>query len=83
MAYIIESLKKVNFRTHRKKENSKKWHEEDKMFIFIVILTAIITFILTIATISTIVYFTINKQYQEKEQMTFYFYTIEHNKKGK
>ena len=37
MAYIIESLKKVNFRTH-----SKKWHEEDKMFIFIVILTAII-----------------------------------------
>ena len=42
MAYIIESLKKVNFRTHRKKEHSKKWHEEDKMFIFIVILTAII-----------------------------------------
>ena len=38
MAYIIESLKKVNFRTHRKKEHSKKWHEEDKM----VILTAII-----------------------------------------
>ena len=32
----------VNFRTHRKKEHSKKWHEEDKMFIFIVILTAII-----------------------------------------
>jgi hypothetical protein len=49
-----------------------------------IILTAIITFILTIATLSTIVYFTINKQYQEKEQMTFYFYTIEHNnKKGK
>ena len=42
MDYIIESLKKVNFRTHRKKENSKKWHEEYKMFIFIVILTAII-----------------------------------------
>ena len=42
MAYIIESLKKVNFRTKKKKENSKKWHEEDKMFIFIVILTAII-----------------------------------------
>ena len=42
MAYIIESLKKVNFRTHRKKEQSKKWHEEDKMVIFIVILTAII-----------------------------------------
>ena len=42
MSYIIESLKKVNFRTHRKKEHSKKWHEEDKMFIFIVILTAII-----------------------------------------
>ena len=47
------------------------------------ILTGIVTFILTIATISTIVYFTINKQYQEKEQMTFYFYAIEHNKKGK
>ena len=43
MAYIIESLKKVNFRTHRKKEHSKKWHEEDKMFIFIVILTIIIS----------------------------------------
>lgn len=42
MAYIIESLKKVNFRTHRKKEHAKKWHEEDKMFIFIVILTAVI-----------------------------------------
>lgn len=41
MAYIIESLKKVNFR-NRKKEHIKKWQEEDKMFIFIVILTAII-----------------------------------------
>lgn len=41
MAYIIESLKKWILE-HIEKRTFKKWHEEDKMFIFIVILTAII-----------------------------------------
>lgn len=42
MAYIIESLKKVNFKFRNKKNKSKKLLEEDKIFIFIVILSAMI-----------------------------------------
>lgn len=42
MAYIIESLKKVNFKFRKKKNKSKKLLEEDKIFIFIVILSAMI-----------------------------------------
>lgn len=42
MAYSIESLKKVNFKFRKKKNKSKKLLEEDKIFIFIVILSAMI-----------------------------------------
>lgn len=42
MAYIIESFKKINFKNWKKFSKKTVIHQEDKIFIFIVILSTIV-----------------------------------------
>lgn len=42
MAYIIDSLKKVSFRNRKSNSKSGLLNKEDKVFIFIIILSAIV-----------------------------------------
>lgn len=42
MAYIIDSLKKVSFRNRKSNSKSGLLNKEDRIFIFIIILSAIV-----------------------------------------
>ena len=42
MAYIIESFKKINFKKWKKISKKTVMNQEDKIFIFIVILSTIV-----------------------------------------
>lgn len=42
MAYIIESFKKINLKNWKKSSKKLVIHHEDKIFIFIVILSTIV-----------------------------------------
>ena len=42
MAYIIDSLRKINFKDRKKVDKSNLFSDDDKIFIFIIILSVIV-----------------------------------------